>query len=434
MSTTPIKPQNLPETLIWYYITGTYLIYYLGAQYILAQLLAAFLTFYLIRQWWNQTEETPPDEKITISLSAWVWLVAALVILLATIVNHYDLDLGLKRFIESFASWSRTWALFGLFPLAGHLKIRPELIYRAISILCVQSLILIIIGTLASLVHVPHITYLSPLKSLPLNGGNPQYEVDVLPTLINSRMRLFTPWAPALGLTSNIFFFVILQERNKRLRWIGIVSTIASIVGSVSRAGMVGLPIVLLSTWVLTNFLRPWIQFIAGGISLLGSIHLQSLIEFVTTLKEDLKKARAGSSETRDGLERIALYRWQTEAPIWGHGISEPGPLSVGRMPIGTHHTWFGLLFTHGLVGCVALAVPILWSFIDLLIKSQRYKTALVGLQIIMILGIFSFSEHFDGSVFVFWPGLLILGIAFREGQASYNFPKTQPTIQPEHH
>ena len=433
MSTTTIKPQNLPETLIWYYIVGTYLIYYLGAQYLLAQVLGFFLVCYLIQQWWNQTEETPPEEKITISLSAWVWSLAALVLLVATVVNHYNLDLGLKRFIESLAAWSRTWALFGLFPLAGHLNIRPQLLYRAISILCLQSLIIIIIGTLAGLVHIPNITYVSPLRSLPLNGGEPQYEVDIFHTLINSRMRLFTPWAPALGLTSNIYFFVILQEQNKRLRWIGIVSTIASIVGSVSRAGMVCLPVVLLSSWVLTNFLRPWVLFIAGGISFLASIYLQSLIEFLTTLKENLKKARAGSSEARDGLERIALYRWQTEAPIWGHGISEPGPLSVGRKPIGTHHTWLGLLFTHGLVGCVALAVAMLWSFIDLLIKSQTYETAKLGLQIIMVLGIFSFSEHFDGSVFVFWPGLLMLGIAFREGQSLYNFPKIQSNIQPDY-
>ncbi|MCA1990883.1 MAG: O-antigen ligase family protein [Coleofasciculus sp. S288] len=426
MSTAPLKPQNLPETLIWYYIIGTYLIYYLGAQYVLAQLLAFFLTLYLIQQWWNQTEETPLDERISISPSVWVWIVAVLVLESATAVSHYNFDMGLKRFIETSVAWSRTWALFALFPLVGHLKIRPKLIYRAICILCLQSLVIVIIGSLAGLIHLPNITYISPLGSLPLNGGIKQYEVYLFHNPINERLQLFAPWPPALGVTSNIYFFLVLQEQNKKWRWISIVSIIAMIVGSVSRTAIICLPFVVLFVWAVTNLLRPWVQFVAGGISFLSGIYLPTLIEFLKASIEELKKARAKSSKTRDALERIAVHRWETEAPIWGHGLSEPGPPWVARMPIGTHHTWFGLLFTHGLVGCVAFATALAWSFIDLLIKAQSSENARVGLKIILVLIIFSFSEHLDGSVYVFWPGLVMLGIAFKEGQALHHYPKMQ--------
>lgn len=420
MSRKSIAPQNFPEALVWYYITGTYLIYLLGAHYVLAQLLACLLILYLLSEWMKQTEATPANEKITVPLSVWVWIVAMLGLLVVSIVNHANFDLGLKRFIETFGAWTRTWGLFAFFPLIGSLKIRPQLIYRAICIVCLQSLIIITIGTIATLVGIPKISYVSPLGSLPVSGTEIMYQVDLIHSLIvedyesTERLRLFAPWSPALGITGNIYFCLVIQEQNKKWRWIGIVGAIVAIIGSYSRAAIICLPTMLLLTWMLTNVLLPWVHFVAAGLSFIGSIYFQTILEFFNNSLETVRKMRAGSSKARDALEGIALYRWWNEAPIWGHGISEPGPAWV-NVPIGTHHTWLGLLFTHGLVGCIAFATALFWSFIDLAIKAQNNQNAKTGLRIILVLMLFSFSEHFDGSVYVFWPGLLMLGIAFNE-------------------
>jgi len=67
VSSTLIKPQNLPERLIWYYLIGMYAAYYLGLQFLITPLLGWFLAFYLIKKWWNQTDETPESERIVIS-------------------------------------------------------------------------------------------------------------------------------------------------------------------------------------------------------------------------------------------------------------------------------------------------------------------------------------------------------------------------------
>ena len=99
MSSTAIKPQNLPEALVWYYIIGTYLIYFLGAQYILSPLLGLFLSCYFLVKWWNQAEQIPEDEKLTVSASTWIWLIAVLVIEVTMIVSHANFNLGLKRFV-----------------------------------------------------------------------------------------------------------------------------------------------------------------------------------------------------------------------------------------------------------------------------------------------------------------------------------------------
>jgi len=43
--------------------------------------------------------------------------------------------------------------------------------------------------------------------------------------------------------------------------------------------------------------------------------------------------------------------------------MEDLGAQVVERMPIGSHHTWVGLLFTYGLVGFIAQATPYYGAF-----------------------------------------------------------------------
>jgi hypothetical protein len=113
-------------------------------------------------------------------------------------------------------------------------------------------------------------------------------------------------------------------------------------------------------------------------------------------------------------LKEIAGHRWETEAPIWGHGAIEAGPHVVEFMPIGSHHTWFGLLFIKGLVGFYSLVIPMVLSFVVLLIKSQRSQTARVGLGILFTLFLYTFGENLEILAYLYWPGLIVMGIAFK--------------------
>jgi hypothetical protein len=417
VNNTFIKPQNLPETLVWYYIIGTYGIYYLGAQFVFAPLLGCFLAIYLLKQWWQQPQKSG-ENKISISLSTWVWIVAVLLIEFTLIVGHLNFNLGIGQIVNSSVNrWLRSWALFALFPLAGHLNIRPKIIYRAVCILCFQSLIAILIASSSGIIHIPEIIYISPLKVL--GGGELFYTVRVFGSMIDEderRLSLFAPWAPALGIVSCIYFWLVDQETDKKWRWLGIAGAIAMTVASVSRLAILCIPIVLLIRFLLMKFFNPWVQFTAGSVSLLLGITSSTLINLLQTFEERFNRVRSGSSRVRAVLGRIALDRWRKEAPIWGHGTIEPrGPAITGHMAIGTHHTWFSLLFTHGLVGFTILVIALFWSFLDLLMKAPIYNTAKVGLSIILTLFIFSFGENIDGLTYMYWPGLLLLGIAFRE-------------------
>ncbi len=413
-----MKPQNLEEKLIWYYLLGTYVWYFIGAQFVLAPALGWFLTIYLCKKLWDQAESRSVKEKIVIPVTVWVWIVSMLVIHLATIVGYLNHDQGIPRLAIATYVWVKGFALLALFPLIGAcLNVRPQLLSRAVSIVCIQSLIFIPLFWLASGVQVPGLpVYIPPLKVF--GGGEGYYAVafkEVTWTDDEFRMQLFAPWCPALGMVANIFFFIVLRECDKRWRWAGIVGAITMVIVSKSRLALIALPITLLLVWLLTNFTRPAVQIAVGSVSFLGGLSASWLFNLFQSFQEGFSSARSGSSLLRQKLGEIALYRWQKYAPIWGHGPPEfPGPKVTEEMPIGSHHHWYALLFLKGIVGCIAGAVPLVWSFFDLLLKAQRSELGKTGLSILLVIIFFTFGETLDSLAYLFWPGLLFMGIAFR--------------------
>ncbi len=412
-----MKPQNFEEKVLWYSLIGTYVFYLLGAQYILISVIAWLLTLYLCKKLWNQTEYTPIEEKITIPFSIWVWIISMLVMEVALIIAHIEFDLGVAKIITSSINWARTWVYLALFPLIGCLNIRPQLIYRGICIICLQSLIFIPICYLAFILHIPPNLYTSPLHLL---GGNDVTLYNVVlygfeKDTNENRLQLFAPWPPALGMVGVIYFFLACQESHKKWRLIGIIGSIATILVPFSRLAILCLATIPVITWFLVNFARPNIQITTGVVSFLASIFAPVIFNFFEAFKDQFSNARPNSSRIRAILGRIALERWH-EAPVWGHGIIEPkGPKIVVFMPIGTHHTWFGILFEKGLVGLIALAFPFIFSFIYLLSQAYKSTTAKTALSIFLVIFLFTFGEKIEGIAYLYWPGLVLIGIAFRE-------------------
>lgn len=420
-----MKPQNLEEKIVWYYITGTYVLYLLGLQHFLAPILAYFLAFYACKKLWEQPEDTPEDEKISIPFGVWVWIIFAVVMQIGIVASHLDFDMGLTRIIKSTINFSaKTWALFALFPFIGScLKIRPELLYRASSILGLQSLILTPISMLAGQLHLPQVLYTSPLYKIGAAGEVPYavYLYGSQADTAETRLFLFAPWAPALALVGCIYFFLSSKDPNKKWRWIGMISYAIVVFASASRLGSLVMIVIPPAIWCLSNFLiNPTLQITTGAISVVAGFFGQRLYTTLKDFKDGLDAQRSDSSYVRAMLARIARDRWQNEAPIWGHGFTdEKGPYIVAFKPIGTHHTWFGVLYTHGLVGFIALVIAMSLSFIELLIKAQKSKVAEVGLSALLVLAAFSIGENLDGLVYLFWPGLVIMGIAFKEKMSS---------------
>lgn len=411
-----MKPQNFEESLIWYVIIGTYGIYALGLVFSVYSALAWVLGGYLVYKVLLQTQKTPLEERIRIPWITWLWGICSLITLLATYAGITDFGLGIRPLLRGILGWLTSTAIIPLFLLSGCLNIRPKLIYRAVCILCLQSLIAIPIAYAAYAANLPGILYTSPIERLIQNGPifhnvgfyTSDYGID------NVRLFLFTPWCPALGLVSNVYFFMALQESNKKWRYIGMVGAIAMNIVSLSRAALISLPLVLIMIWGLKNFTRPQVQITAGIVSFIAGIFSTQLSNAATEFVDAFYSSRPDSSRVRAALQRVGIEGWK-EAPIWGHGTQKPGPPVLANLPIGSHHTWVGLLYTKGLVGFMALLVPVLCSFVELLIKARNSKIAETSLSILLILLLFSVGEQIDILGYICWPGLIIMGIAFKQ-------------------
>ena len=413
-----MKPQNFEERLVWYSILSTYVLYASGLLYIVNSTIAWILLFYLCIKLWYQTSETPAEEKIKIPWIIWLWIICMLVIAVGTYVGLANFEYDTKAIIRGLLNWTREWGLLALFPFVGCcLNIRAQLIYRATSWLCLQSLFFIPISYGAYLLGIPYLIYSSPLERITQNG--PIYYNVVLyfkefDYWEGFRLTLFAPWSPALALLGIMYFFFALQEKNKIWRCIGILTSLLMAYMTASRTAIICLPVVIILVWFLTNFYRPSIQIISSISCFIFGILSSFIIELIRNLQNTFIGSRQASSRVRDILARIGLERFK-EAPIWGHGQFEPGFKGTANMPIGSHHTWIGLLFVKGLIGFFAFLIPMICSFVYLVIKAQKNVDAKVSLAFLLTLIIFTFTDNQELLAYLYYPGLIVMGISFKQ-------------------
>ncbi|HHP7231496.1 MAG TPA: O-antigen ligase family protein [Xenococcaceae cyanobacterium] len=426
-SLSTIKPQNLPEQLIWYLAIATYPLYLIGALYIVIPTMAIALSFYTLHRWYRQSDRLPKAARIWISPTAWVWLAAGIVIEIALIVGHFNFDLGLKQtIISSVNNWGRKWAMIPLLILIGHLKIRPQLLYRIACIIAVQSALMAIVGTLAAIVGIPNMSYVSPLAIF--GGGENHYEVILFQNALRERIYLFAPWITAIGTLGNFFFFLAREDKHPLWRISGVVSALIMILISQSRAALLCIPFVLTVVWLVKNIFYPGTQLLISlGFFLLGlfSFPLTKALSFAREQFSNFRgRDSVYSSRVRSNLYRVTIKTWWEEAPIWGHGrISEKGPAFLFHMPIGSHNTWLGALYTFGLVGFIALAVAFLFTLFNLAIQARKSQVATVGLYLFLSLFVATFTDSIEHVAYIYWSALLFIGIALSQQETeSFSF------------
>lgn len=433
-----VLPQNPDERVVWHTIRATYVFYLLGALYLVAPVLAWSMLLVVLGRLWHGRPMHPLLRPGTLPAGVWLWIGGMLFMLLALLVGHLDFDLGAAKTIKSSIGWAKGWALLAIFPLLGCLDIRPAVIYRACMHVCLHTLLLLPLFLGAWLVGLPQTPYVSPLQVV--GGPGPEffavslYEID--PGSGTPRWRLFTPWAPALGFIGNIFFIFALQERHRTWRWVGIAGSLCMIVMSGSRLALVALVMVWSITQIASRLRHPAMPFAAASLATLGGLLAVPVIDAADRFWQAFRAARAGSTRVREALGRIALDRWSSEAPIWGHGIVERGPHLVEFMPIGSHHSWYGLLFVKGVVGAAALAIPLGYSLALLAWRSDRLAIARVGLAMTLLLSLYTFGENLEILAYLIWPALVVIGAAHRDihlHDRSRNPRKPLSTGEPSH-
>lgn len=424
-----MTPQNPVERLVLRSLTLTWPFYALGALYVVGPVLAwslgafALLVLYLGPAVRADLRATGP-----IPLIVWVWIAGMAVMLLALWVGHMDWGLGLKKTIKSSIGWAKGWALLALFPLIGAvLPIRRAILVRGQCVVGLWTLILAPILLLAPYVGLPERIFTSPLKAV--GGPGPEYFSVYFftwdPASWTPRWQFYAPWSPFAALLGVVMLLFALEERAPFWRRVGIAAGLLMIFASKSRMGLVGVVACTIGPRMMPLILRGWAwQAVAGlvaSLAIVGGTVATAASDFVSAFKG----ARADSTRVRETLQRIASERWQNEAFWFGHGTVHPGSHAVEYMPIGSHHTWFGLLFVKGLVGLVSFLVPFAWQTALTLMDAARSRRGALPLGIMMTLTLLSFGENIEIEAYLLWPALMMLGIHAREMARGLDWPSS---------
>lgn len=431
MATDTLAPENTEERVVYVAITWTWIWYVLGALYIVAPVVEVTLLglyFWRLYAVWRPVQWRP----LPVPTGVWMWLAGMGAMEVILLIAHMDWDLGVGDTVKSSIGWLKGWAMLGIFPLCGAcLNIRPRLVIRAVMWMAVQTLCLTPFLIAAALVHLPPELFVSPLKVI--GGPGPEffavYAYIIDPENGAARWQFMAPWAPGAGFVANMIYYLAVGERSKKLRAAGIFTAIMMSLMTASRMAILFLIFYPILMFVFSRLSKPALLTFFAALSVVVGMVADAVIQIIQNSVSAFKGARANSTRVRAALGQLAKRRWEEEAPFFGHGEVQRGTHYVEFMPIGSHHTWYGLLYVKGIAGVISLVVPALWCIVEMLMLAQVSQLGRLGLGSIFIMLYYSNGENLEILAYLFWPALLILGAAHQEaaGVAPRVFPLTEP-------
>ena len=416
---------TLPEKLCFWTFVMTWPLYVVGALYLTAPALA-WLMLLLIGISAYLGDSVRTDLKLVGPLPpvVWGWVVGMAVMLLALWVGHATWDLGFGQTLKSTIGWAKGWAMVAIFIVIGAVwPIRRVVLIRAQNIVGLITLMILPLLLVSRSLGLPPRLFVSPLEAA--GGPGPEFFAVYLYTLdpssMATRFQFYAPWSPFAGLLGVTMAIFALEDKKRFWLVCGLLSGIAMIWFSRSRMSLVALAVCLVVPRLLPllKTARAWLV-LTGLVSSLA-VFGRDVLDAVDSSVRDFKGARASSSRVRDTIQNIGYQRWQTEARWFGHGTIERGPHIVEYMPIGSHHTWFGLLFVKGLVGLFALAVPLAWHTAEILVDAVRSDRGRLPCALMLNFIILTFGENLEIEVYLLWPAYVLLGIHAREAAALKN-------------
>jgi hypothetical protein len=410
---------NPVERLIYKTLAFTWAFYVVGALYVVGPILAWILgAFAILSLYLGPSMRADLRATGTIPPVVWAWIGGMAIMLVALWVGHLDWGMGLRQTIKSSIGWAKGWALLALFPLAGAvLPIRREVLIRGQCVVGLCTLLIAPVLLAAPYVGLPEKIFTSPLKAV--GGPGPEYFSVYFftfdPSSWTPRWQFYAPWSPFAALLGVVMILFALEEKMIKWRAIGVAAGTLMILASKSRMGLVGLVACTVGPRMMPLILKGWMWQVVAGLTASLAVFGSTLAIAAGDAVAAFKGARADSTRVREALQRIAGERWINDAFWFGHGRVQPGSHAVEYMPIGSHHTWWGLLFVKGLVGMLALLVPFIWQIFIAVVDAAKGPRGRLPLGIMMTLILLSFGENIEIEAYMLWPGLIVLGIHARE-------------------
>jgi hypothetical protein len=258
------------------------------------------------------------------------------------------------------------WVFAGIAIAVGHSRRLSD--PRPIALLGGWVLLFSAIATAAWLAGMPYLILETPLSlALPdldiarFYGPAQFFLVEESFGDATMRLVLFFPWTTGLGLGGIAIALISLRAPDWRLRALGFLGGTVGAVFSWSRTAIV----VLVAVLALEALLRlpRWARLVFLGAALTGgyvvAIDGFDPLDAVEKLQQSVENARGGSSMAR---QLIYEKSWEgfVESPIVGQGWIGESVHPTEHLPIGSHSTVYGLLYTGGLPTFLGFAAALL--------------------------------------------------------------------------
>lgn len=379
-----VVSDKAPNKLFNFYLRFTPVLWALGA---LIPFAAIMLVKLAIERW-------PKGRLINFVIHA--WLSVAIAQATCSVLNgltHHDLETGLRNAL-SFTAIG--WIFGGLAIAVGngsHLGNRHTA--ALIAKLGGYIVILSFVAAIGRMFGAHDLRMSTPLGMiLPASNATNFYASVTIyqseDTLGESmtRLILFFPWATALGLGG--LAIALISTRAEQLRWrvLGMAGGAIGVVFSWSRIAIASMA--LIAALLIFIKLPRYLKILSATAAIIGVYGLSVLgldpITLATDMHDAADQARAGSSLARD---LIYQKSWEgfLQSPIIGNGWIGESVHRTENLPIGSHSTIYGVLYTGGAItmSCYVLAIGMTLAALIYAVHywrsdKQRQQDAIIGL------------------------------------------------------
>lgn len=357
-----------------------------------------------------------------------VWLLVAAAQAVSVVVNSVGAERGIGFIAYRLLSSGVTgWVLLGLaLTLGARYHLATPVTVRAV---CIFGGYFLVLGIVALLIH--SVTGLRDLElptppGLLLPASTPAVQFSFTMRVFSTedllgrdlpRLVLFYPWAVVLGFAGIAVFFIAQLERELPFRLLGSAGGLLAVVGSQGRAPIIGMLILLVVNAVLTRSNRAALAFMIGAalavLALLVPFGITP-ISLMHSAYDAVSSLRPGSSMARELGYALSVAGF-LESPILGQGWVGGYVASGIPLPVGSHSSFYGLLYTGGLVTFVLFLIALVTTLFALIRRVRRGAVQRTGLLIMLGLTLLSYGEGIYSFVLPCIPLLLFAGGALAD-------------------
>jgi hypothetical protein len=226
------------------------------------------------------------------------------------------------------------------------------------------------------------------------------------------RLVLFYPWAVVLGFAGISVFFIAQLERDVTLRMLGSAGGLLAVVGSQGRAPILGFLILLMVDAVLLRSSRAAVAMLIGTALFVIALLVPFGITPASLMASGynaVSALRPGSSMARELGYALSIAGF-LESPIFGKGWVGGFVSSGIPLPVGSHSSFYGLLYTGGIVTLAMFVIALATTLVAMLRRVHYGAVQRSGFLVLLGLALLSYGEGIYSFVLPCVPLLLFAG------------------------